>query len=100
MSILFPHQCGVLRGVHAGEVKHGYIWLAIVVDGVIQRGQLVVCAKIRSLTGVREQSLLVHVVICQQPFGLSIVLGMEKKNRGNVLLNGKLRQKNILHLKY
>lgn len=26
--------------------------------------------------------------------------GNGKKNRGNVLLNGKLRQKNILHLKY
>lgn len=94
MSALFPHQCSVLRSVHAGEVKHGHIWLAVVVDGVIQRGQLIVSAKIRSLTGIWEQSLLVHVVICQKPFSLNIVLGM--KNRGNVLLNGKLWQKHYI----
>ncbi len=79
MAALFPHQRGVLWGVHAGEVKHSYIWLAVVVDGVIQRRKLVVCGKICSLTGIREQSLLIYVVARQQPFSLNIVLGKEKK---------------------
>ncbi len=78
MAALFPHQRGVLWGVHAGEVKHSYIWLAVVVDGVIQRRKLVVCGKICSLTGIREQSLLVYVVARQQPFSLNIVLGKGK----------------------
>ena len=74
MSVLLPDQGSVLWGVHACEVKHGYIWLTVVVDGIVQRWQLVVCAKVSCLTGVGEQRFLVDVVNAQQSLRLYIVL--------------------------
>lgn len=54
VAIALPHNGSVLWGVHAGEIKHGYIWLSIVVDGKVQCGQLVVCGEICSFTGIRQ----------------------------------------------
>lgn len=54
LSVFLPDQGGVLWSVHAGEVKHGHVWLPVVVDGVVQRRQLVVCAEVSGLAGVRE----------------------------------------------
>lgn len=74
MPVLLPDQGGVLRGVHAGEVKHGHIGLAVVVDGVVQRRQLVVGAEVGGLAGVGEQRFVIDVVGAQQPLRLDVVL--------------------------
>lgn len=80
MPMFLPNQCSILRCVHAGKVKHGYIWLPIVVDGVVQRWQLVVCAKVSSLASVRQQSFLVNVVRIQQSLSFYVVLEYKKRN--------------------
>lgn len=61
VAVALAHHGGVLRGVHAGEVEHGHIGLAIVVDGEVQCGQLVAGGEIGSLAGVGQQGGLVHV---------------------------------------
>lgn len=74
MAISLTHHGGVLRGVHAGEVEHGYVGLAIVVDGKVQCGQLVASGEISSLTGVRQQGSLVYISSGQQQLCVCIVL--------------------------
>ncbi len=68
------HHGSVLWSVHAGEVEHGYIRLAVVVDSKVQCGQLVVGGEIRSLTGVRQKGGLVHIGPGQQQLRVCIVL--------------------------
>lgn len=75
------HHGGVLRSVHAGEVEHGYVGLAVVVDGKVQCGQLVVGGEIRSLTGVRQQGSLVHISPGQQQLCVCIVLQRDEIRR-------------------
>lgn len=74
VAVALAHHGGVFGGVHAGEVEHGHVGLAIVVDGEVQRGQLVVGGEIRSLTGVRQQRGLVHVSSGQQQLRVGVVL--------------------------
>lgn len=74
VSMFLPDQGGVFWGVHAGEVKHGYIRLSVVVDGVVQGWQLVVCAKISRFTSIWEQSFLIDVVRTQKPFSFHVIL--------------------------
>lgn len=74
MPTLLPDQGGVLWGVHAREVKHGYIGLPVVVDGVVQGRQLVVRAKVGRLSSVGEQRFLVDVVGAQQSLRFYVVL--------------------------
>lgn len=69
-----PDQSGVLRGVHACEVKHRHIRLPAVVRGIIQRGELVVGAKVSSLSGVAQKSFLVDIFTAQQQLSLGVVL--------------------------
>lgn len=52
VAVALAHHGGVFRSVHAGEVEHGHVGLAVVVDGEVQRGQLVVGGEICSLAGV------------------------------------------------
>lgn len=86
MSVLLPDHGGVLRGVHAGEVKHGYVRLPVVVDGVVQGRQLVVCAEVGRLAGVGEQRLLVDVVGAQQSLCLYVVLWRDRR-RAQMAIN-------------
>ena len=53
---------GVLRGVHAGEVKHGHVGLTVVVDGKVERRKLLIGGEVRGLARVRLQRNLVDVV--------------------------------------
>lgn len=73
-----PDQGGVLRGVHAREVEHGHVWLPAVVGGVVQRGELVVGAKVGGLAGVAQEGLLVDVVAAQQHLGVGVVLSRSR----------------------
>lgn len=88
MPTLLPDQGGVLRGVHACEVKHGYVGLPVVVDGVVQGRQLVVCAKVGCLSSVGKQRFLVDIVSTQQPLRFYVVLfsddAMLLKNPGGL----------------
>lgn len=52
VAVALAHHGGVFRGVHAGEVEHGHVGLAVVVNGKVQRGQLVAGGEVCSLTGV------------------------------------------------
>ena len=72
--MFLPDQSGVLRRVHAGEVKHGHVRLPVVVDGEVEGRQLVVCAEVGGLAGVRVQRLLVDVGRTQQALCLRVVL--------------------------
>lgn len=74
VAIALAHHGGILWGIHAGEVEHGYVRLPIVVDGKVQCGQLVVGGEIRSLTGVRQQGSLVYISPGQQQLCVCIVL--------------------------
>jgi len=74
VAVALAQHGGVLRGVHAGEVEHGDVGLAVVVDGEVQRGQLVVGGEIGSLAGVGQQGRLVHVGPGQQQLCVGIVL--------------------------
>ena len=74
MSVLLPDQGSILWCIHAGEIKHGHIWLSVVVDGIVQGRELVVCAKISCLTGVGEQRFLVDIVSTQQAICFYVVL--------------------------
>ena len=74
VTVPLAHHGGVLRGVHAGEVEHGYVGLAVVVDGKVQCGQLVVGGEVRSLAGIREQGSLVHICPGQQQLRVCVVL--------------------------
>lgn len=74
VTMPLAHHGGILWRIHAGEVKHGYVGLAVVVDGKVQCRQLVVGGEIRSLTGIRQQRSLVHVSPGQQQLRVSIVL--------------------------
>lgn len=78
VALALAHHGGVFRSVHTGEVKHGHIRLPIVVDGKVQRGQLVVGGEIGSLTGIRQQCSLVHVSPGQQQLSVCIVLPEKK----------------------
>lgn len=74
VTVPLAHHGGVLRGVHAGEVEHGYVGLTVVVDGKVQCGQLVVGGEICSLAGIREQGSLVHIRPGQQQLRVCVVL--------------------------
>ena len=74
VSVLLPDQGGVLGGVHARDVKHGHVGLTVVVDGVVQRRQLVVCAEVGRLASVGEQRFVVDVAGAQQALRLRVVL--------------------------
>lgn len=82
-----PDQGGVLRGVHAGEVKHGHVRLPAVVGGVVQRGELVVGAKVSSLAGVAQESFLVDVLAAQQHLGVGVVLSRSRTVDGELTQN-------------
>lgn len=83
MAVPLAHHGCVLGGVHAGEVEHGYVGLAVMVDGKIQGGQLVVGGEICSLTGVRQQGGLVHVSSGQKQLSVCVVL--QERGRGERL---------------
>lgn len=78
VAVALAHHGGVFRSVHAGEVEHGHIGLAVVVDGEVQRGQLVVGGEICSLAGVRQQRGLVHVSPGQQQLRVGVVLAEKR----------------------
>lgn len=84
------HHGGVLRGVHAGEVEHGHVGLPVVVDGKVQRGQLVVGGEISGLAGVRQQGGLVHVGPGQQQLCVRIVLRQGRAVRSARLDEGSV----------
>lgn len=79
MSILLPHQGGVLGGVHTSEVKHGHIRLPIMIDGKIQRWQLLLGGEVCCLPGIVQQSLLIHILPGKQELCISIVLSPERE---------------------
>lgn len=74
VAVALAHHGGVFRSVHAGEVEHGHVGLAVVVDGKVQRGQLVAGGEVGSLAGVRQQRRLVHVGPGQQQLRVGVVL--------------------------
>lgn len=78
MAMLLPDQGSVLRGIHAGEVKQGYIWMSIVVQCIVQRWKLVVGAKVSCLTCVGQQSFLVDIISTQQSLCLYVVLYLDE----------------------
>lgn len=82
------HHGGVFRSVHTGEVEHGHIRLPVVVDGKVQRGQLVVGGEIGSLTGIRQQCGLVHVSPGQQQLGVCIVLPDKRRYAMGIKIGG------------
>ena len=76
-SVVSPaHHGRRLRGVHAGEVEHGHVRLAVVVHGEVQAGQPVARGESRRLAGVRLQCILVHVPAGQQELRVRVVLGV------------------------
>lgn len=79
VPVLLPDQGGVLRGVHAGEVKHGHVRLPVVVKGKVQRWELIVGGKVSSFTGVGAQCFLADVVGSEQPLRLYEVLRSDGK---------------------
>ena len=76
LAAALPHQRGVLCAVHAGEVEHGHVRLAVVVHGEVQAGQPVARGESRRLAGVRLQCILVHVPAGQQELRVRVVLGV------------------------
>lgn len=74
VAVLLAHQRRVLRGVHAREVEHRHVRLPVVVDGKVQRGQLLVSGEICCFPGVVQQSLLVHVLPGEQDLSVGVVL--------------------------
>lgn len=74
VSKSLPDQSSVVRGIHVCEVKHRYIWLPAVVHGKIQRGKLVVGAKVSSLSGIAQKSFLVDICTAQQHLGVYVIL--------------------------
>lgn len=61
VAVALAHQCRIFRGVHAREVKHGHIRLPVMVDCEVQLGQLVIGGEVSCLSGIGQQSSLVHV---------------------------------------
>lgn len=74
VAAALAHHGSVVRRIHAGEVKHGNVGLAVVVDGKVQGGQLVVGGEVCGLTGVRQQRCLVHISPGQQQLRVGVVL--------------------------
>lgn len=48
------------------------------VDGVVQRGQLVVRGVVGCLSSIRQQSLLIHILAVQQRLSVDIILANAK----------------------
>lgn len=67
-------QRGILSTVHAGEVKHGHVWLAGVVLSKLEVRQFATCGEVGSIMGIEAQSLVIHVCRSQQLLCIAVVL--------------------------
>lgn len=81
MPVSLYNSASVLCVEDGGEVKHGDVWLAVVVVSKVEGGELVLGGHVSGLLGVGEQCFLVHVVPGQQPCGVLIVLGKQWRCR-------------------
>lgn len=88
VALALAHHGGVFGSVHTGEVEHGHIRLPVVVDGKVQRGQLVVGREISSLTGIRQQCSLVHVSSGQQQLSVCVVLPDKRRYVMGIRIGG------------
>ena len=51
MAVTLKDPSGVVGSVHGGEIKHGNVRLAVVVDGKVKMGQLAFGRKVGCLSG-------------------------------------------------
>lgn len=77
VPVVLPHQGRILGGIHAREVEHGHVRLPVVVDGEVQRRQLLLGGEVGCLPGVAQQGLLVHILPGEQELRVSVVLSPE-----------------------
>ena len=54
MAVAFEDPSRVVGGVHGGEIKHGYVRLAVVVDGKVKMRQLAFGCKVGGLSVARK----------------------------------------------
>lgn len=73
------NHCSILGGIHAGEVKHGNVWLAVVIHCEVQRWELVIGGEVSSLTGIHLQCILVHIPPREKQLGVCKVLGHKQR---------------------
>ena len=59
---------------HGGEVEHGDVRLAVVVDGEVEVRHLVLGGKVGGVPGVVEEALLVDVGVGEQLDSVGLVL--------------------------
>lgn len=88
VAVALAHHGSVFRSVHTGEVEHGHVRLPVVVDGKVQRGQLVVGGEISSLTGIRQKCGLVHVSPGQQQLSVCVVLPDKRRYVMEISIGG------------
>ena len=55
MAVTLEDSSGVVGSVHRGEVKHGNVRLAVVVDRKVKMRQLAFGGKVRRLSGGRVE---------------------------------------------
>ena len=55
MAVPLKDSSGVVGSVHGGEVKHGNVRLAVVVDGKVKMRQLALGCKVGRLSGGRME---------------------------------------------
>lgn len=77
MTVPLYNPRSIVRGKHGREVKHGYIRLAVVIDGVLWIWQHVIGGEVCSLPGVVQQSILVDVLFGEQLDSVIVVLKNE-----------------------
>ena len=55
MAVTLKDSSGVVGSVHRGEIKHGNVRLAVVVDRKVKMRQLAFGGKVRRLSGGRME---------------------------------------------
>ena len=53
MAVTLKDPSGVVGSIHGGEIKHGNVRLAVVVDGKVKMRQLALGCKVGCLSGGR-----------------------------------------------